>query len=295
MKASAKRAAAALAFGSLLCVAVGEAVGAPNWYVGVGAGANWMSGGHPRGWNLDTLCYPNFDCYGQSPVPSIEGYRWGYRLDQEAGYAFELAIGRAFGRLRLEGAYAQRRNRIAYGGFTGVTYFDGTPVGPLAGTTVSAAVEADIGSLRVQTLSLNAYLDFPNALGRLTPYIGAGGGIARSSVSDVYFKSEYQDLADTPGAHSPPLSFYDGLQDDPLRDVAAVGHLYAGASLPLGERSQIGLKLAFSRLGPLKDQGEYRYHAMQSVDPDFANHTRFEASTHWSALLTWQWALGDPS
>ena len=54
VKASAKRAAAALAFGSLLCVAVGEAVGAPNWYVGVGAGANWMSGGHPRGWNRDT-------------------------------------------------------------------------------------------------------------------------------------------------------------------------------------------------------------------------------------------------
>ena len=147
----------------------------------------------------------------------------------------------------------------------------------------------------MQTLSLNAYLDFPNALGYLTPYVGIGGGVARSSVSDVYFKSEYQDLANPPGVHSPPLSFYDGLQDDPLRDVAAVGHLYAGASLPLGERSQIGLKLAFSRLGPLEDQGEYRYHAMQSVDPDFANHTHFEASTHWSALLTWQWALGDPS
>ena len=293
MKAPAKRAAAALALGSVLCIGAEAAFGEPKWYVAAGAGGNWMSGAHPRGWNRDTLCYPDFDCYGQIPAPSVEGYRWGYRLDHEAGYAFELAIGRAFGRLRLEGAYAQRRNRVAYGEFTGVTYFDGTPVGPLAGTTVSAAVESDIGSLRVRTLSLNAYWDFPGALGRMTPYVGAGAGMARSAITNVRFKSVYRDLANPPGVHHPSLSFYDGLQDETLRDVAAIGHLYAGVSLPWGERSRVGLKLAFSRLDSLQDEGSYRYHAMHSVAPDFANHARFEASTHWSALLTWQWALGD--
>lgn len=291
--AAARRASAALALGSLLGIAAEVALAESRWYVAAGAGANWMSGAHPQGWNKDTVCYPVFDCFSQSAAPSVEGYRWGYRLDQDTGYAFELAIGRTYGRLRLEGAYAQRRNGLTYGGFTGLTYFDGTPVGPAAETSVFSETEADIGSLRVQMLSLNAYLDFPNALGRLTPYVGAGGGMARATISDLYFRSEYQDTANPPGSHHPPLSFYDGLQDESLRDVAVIGHLYAGARLPLGRRAQVGVKLAFSRLGSLKDKGGYHYHPMRSADPDFANHTRFEASTHWSVLLTWQWSLGD--
>ena len=49
------------------------------------------------GHNRDNICYPNFRCSGMP-----EGYRWFYNLPPDLGTAFEVAVGRDFGDVRVE-------------------------------------------------------------------------------------------------------------------------------------------------------------------------------------------------
>ena len=83
-----------------------------GWYVGGGAGVNWASDINQRGSNRDHLCYPRYACFDEKPRPEQSGYRWAYDLQTAVGAPFELSTGFDFDRLRLELAFAQRRNGI---------------------------------------------------------------------------------------------------------------------------------------------------------------------------------------
>lgn len=255
-----------------------------GWYWGAGAGANWAPDMDQRGSNRDRLCYPTDACFDQDPVPEVPGYRWRYDIDADPGAAFELAVGRFFGRARLEVSFAQRRNDLGQA-FRSIAYSDGTPREPRTGATVVSPSETSLGDLATRTLSLNAYYDFPHAFGGVTPYLGVGLGLASVEVTGLKFSSSYADTSDSPPAYDPPLSFYGGSQDEDLSDRVFVAHLHAGADYPLNRDTLLGLKLTYSILGDIEDRGRYSVHPFHRWDPEFTNRTRFEELRSWTLTL----------
>ena len=101
-----------------------ERFGRFGWYVAVGAGGNWTGGLEQAGYNRDNICYPTNQC------PRLpEGYRWYYDLDPDSAAVFDLAVGRSLGAVRLEVSASGIGGGIQET-FTGITYYDGSPVLP---------------------------------------------------------------------------------------------------------------------------------------------------------------------
>ena len=144
-----------------------------GWYVGGGIGSNWASDIDQEGWNRDPLCYPTDACFDADPIPEISGYRWRYNIDATAGAVFEIAAGRIFDRTRLELSLAQRKNGLDQV-FRSITDYDGMPMEERRGGSAVSYTQASIDHLSVRTLALNAYYDFPDALGGISPYLGGG-------------------------------------------------------------------------------------------------------------------------
>ena len=86
------------------------------------------------------------------------------------------------------------------------------------GGSAVSYTQASIDHLSVRTLALNAYYDFPDALGGISPYLGGGLGPAFAEVSGVRFSNE-------------------------LSDTILAVHLYAGADYSLNDKTLLGLKL----------------------------------------------------
>ena len=281
-------AAALLTLGSLSAAAEEKADGASprsGWYVGVAVGANWALDMDQEGSNRDRLCYPTDACFDQDPVPQVPGYRWGYAIDADPGAALELALGRYWGRARLEVSFAQRRNDLGQA-FRSIAYSDGTPRELRPGGTVVSPTETSLGDLSARSLSLHAYYDFPGAFSRVTPYLGIGLGVAFVEVSGLKFSNQYQDTAVPPPTYDPPLSFYAGRQDEDLSDRVLVGHLHAGADYPLSDRTWLGLKLTYSIMDRIEARGRYSMHPFHYYDPELTNRTRFEDARSWTLTLT---------
>ena len=118
-----------------------------GWYVGAGAGLNWVSDLKQAGWNRDTICYPVDDC---SNKDSIGGYRWFYDLDTDRGSLLELSIGRAMGNLRLELSASRRKNDIDQK-FTGITHFDGTQILSNSMSNYTSNTTVSIDELRTES------------------------------------------------------------------------------------------------------------------------------------------------
>ena len=270
-----------LAIGVLLAIspAWGETHGAGNampmrsgWYAGAGLGANWGSTLDQEGWNREGTCYPDEACFDQDPMPAVSGYRWRYDIDLDTGAAFEIYAGRAFGRTRLELAISQHRNEATQV-FKGISYYDGTPILPRPRGTISSGSQAYVDNFSARSILLNAYYDFPNAWGRITPYVGAGLGVASLEMAGVYFSSDYRDSAGEP--YDPPLSYYNSTQNGDFRETRFAWRLYAGADYHVGLNLLLGLKLTFAASGDFEDSGRYDTHPFHAQDPDFTNTNRF--------------------
>lgn len=290
------RTASAVIAGVLLavCASAGAAdTGAmrSGWYVGGGLGAGWARGQQQEGWNRDTFCYPNDACFDRDPVPMAPGYRWGYELELDRGAAFEVSIGRHFGRTRLELALAQHRNGVSPT-FTGSAYLDGAAIEPRPGGTVASNGRGTIDHQKVRSLSLNAYYDFPGALGRISPYVGAGVGRARVEIAGLHYSSDYRDASGAGGAYDPPLSFYNGVQDADLDDTVVVWRLHAGADYALSSKASLGLRLTWSTGGEMEDTGNYEIHPMHALDPAFTNTNTFSGARQWTLMLVLRRGIG---
>ena len=256
-----------------------------GWYVGAGVGTNWASDLDQEGWNRETLCYPTDACFDADPAPKISGYRWHYDVDVDVGAAFELSVGRIFGRTRLELSLAQRKNDIGQT-FRGITYYDGTPIEARSGGTVMSRAEVSIDDLTARTLSLNAYYDFPEAYRGMTPYLDIGLGCAFVEVSGVKFSSEYEDPSNPPRAYDPPLSFYASRQSEDLSETVFVGHLHAGVDYSLNVDTLLGLKLTCSIMDEVEDTGRYSVHPFHVRNPGLTNRNTFDDVRSWSLTLT---------
>ena len=271
----------------LVFTATGEAgagQGRSGWYIGGGIGANWTSQVEQAGWNRDAFCYPDFSCAGRD----VQGYRWNYDLDMDAGSAFEIAVGRIFNRWRLEISAAQRNNDIEQR-FTGLTYLDGSPVVPAQSPQGQSNGTARIDDLTTRMLSLNAYYDFTDAFGRMTPYLGVGLGVAFVEIAGLHFSSDYKDPSDP----SRDLSSYNSKQDADMSDTVFVGNLYAGMDYSLTGNTLLGVKLTYSLMDDFEYTGTYSMHPMHQQDPAFPNHTAFSGPRQVSVTFTAKYLFGD--
>lgn len=263
-----------------------------GWYVGAGIGAGQGSNLDQEGWTLDTFCYPDAACFDLAPIPQSPGYRWHYDIGLDSGAAFELSAGRFFGRTRLELALAQHRNGTSQM-FRDITYIDGASIRPRPGGTVESNGRAMIDHLLVRTVSLDAYYDFPGAWGALTPYAGAGLGLASVEFSDVFYASDYRDASGTGETYDPPLSFYNSIQNNDLDDRVMVWRLHAGADYNPGGKVRLGLKLTWSATGDFEDMGSYATHPMHRQVPDLTNTNTFSGTRNWTLMLTVKRLIGN--
>ena len=267
-----------------------------GWYIGGGIGVNWADDMKQVGWNRDTYCYPDScDNPGRSQDimgVSIPGYRWSYDLDMGIGSAFEIAVGRAFNRWRLEISAAQRKNDIDQQ-FTGITYLDGRPTSTYS-TSKNIRAESNsmarIDDLTTRTLSLNAYYDFLDTLPRITPYLGVGLGVAFVKVSGVYFSSDYKDMSNPPRGD---LSRYNSRKNTDESDTVLVGNLYAGTDYSLTDETLLGLKFTYSIMDDVEDTGGYSYHPVHQANPAFTSHESFSGPRQWSVMVTVKYLFGD--
>lgn len=253
-----------------------------GWYVGVGAGLNWISEMDQAGWNRDHICYPMDDCAGRD----IGGYRWFYDLDAGAGSMFEIAVGRRLGNLRLE-LSANRRDNDIDQNFTDITYLDGSAIAPKPNSDYTSRSMASIEDLETWSLILNAYYDFPISHSRITPYVGAGLGLSHVKLSGLFFRSEYSCSGLCDAELSPPGA-YNSWQDENLSDTVFAKHLYAGADYRLDDGFLLGLKLSYSLVNDMKDTGRYIEHPV----PDLQNHTKISDMDHWSMTVSLKYFFG---
>ena len=276
----------------MVFAASGEAGAEPGrsgWYVGGGIGVNWTYPIDQAGWNRDIYCYPDSgSCGTPGPSADIQGYRWMYDLDMDAGSAFEISVGRMFNRWRLELSAAQRNNAIEQK-FRRVTSLDGRVDTPPSGNTVRSNAMAMIDDLTTRTLSLNAYYDFTDVFERITPYVGVGLGVAFVEISGVHFSARYEDTADP----SRDLSGFNSRQDADISDTVFVGNFYAGTDYSLTEETLLGVKLTYSLMGDVEHTGGYQVHPMHAQDPAFPNYNAFSGPSQVSVLFTVKYLFGD--
>ena len=162
-----------------------ERFGGSGWYVAVGAGGNWTGGLEQAGYNRDNICYPTNQC------PRLpEGYRWYYDLDPDSAAVFDLAVGRSLGAVRLEVSASGIGGGIQET-FTGITYYDGSPVLPARDSGYAIEVETGIDGLSTRTLAFNVYRDFSIGAAGAAPYLGIGAGLSSVELSGLYYRDAY--------------------------------------------------------------------------------------------------------
>ena len=83
---------------------------------------------------------------------------------------------------RLELSFGQRKNGLDQM-FRSITEYDGTPLRERSESSVVSTSQASIDHLTVRPLTLNAYYDFPEPFGGISPYLGGGLGPAFVTVS----------------------------------------------------------------------------------------------------------------
>ena len=265
-----------------------------GWYVSGGLGGNLVYGLDQAGSNTESTCYPTSACF-DLVLREIPGYRWRYDPSVDRGIGFEAAVGRVFDRTRIEVSFAQRRNNVDQGPPLEITYLDGTSAGTSSFLGLGLA-QADsrqfIEDQVTRTISLNAYYDLPFGPQRITPFVGVGTGVAFVELTRIFFSIEYTDPSGEGTHYDPPLSFYNSKQDTRLSDTVFAGHVYAGADYSLGDRTSIGLKMAYSRVDDVEHTGTYEYHPYLETDPSFTNKNTFSAMNQWSVTLNVRFLFG---
>ena len=259
----------------------GGAVRDSGWYFAVGGGANRTGVLKQAGFNRDDICYPTNVCPRQP-----DGYRWFYDLDPGSGAVFDLAVGRSLNTLRLEVSASSISGSIQES-FTGITYFDGTPVMPAEDSDYANRAETAVDGLTTRTLGLNVYRDFPRAGSRLTPYLGIGVGVSSVELAGLYFRSEYSCVREP--CTGRPAAEFNSHQNADLTDTVWSGLVQAGVDYNLEDsRYVLGLNVSYRTPGDLEAEAGYVDHPF----PDERNFTMISDMDHWSLTVRIKFRLG---
>ena len=104
-------------------------------------------------------------CFLEDATLSEEGVPFTVDTEFDTGIGVEAAMGYDFGMFRAEGEIGYRKNDVDTFSILGVSLVGG-------------------GDIDALSFMVNGYLDFENQTA-LTPYIGAGVGVAKVSANDI--------------------------------------------------------------------------------------------------------------
>lgn len=256
--------AAAVAAVGVLAPAPGRAD--TRFYVGVGLGGHFapavrlVSGDDDRPSLCDQFVNPAFAARPGCTDPDRGAGAvddWRSRFGGARGLLAGTAFGyRPTGRIRVEAEYLHRT--AAYGRTAPILTPSGTPYTEVFGAELPLAQER-IGSAAADSLFANVFLDFPNR-SRVTPWIGAGAGVAaaRLDYSALWARALDPALIDS-AAGLPNEAEVRGLlagtvtsAQAALRDTLPAGQVMAGFDVALAGTVSLGVTgrwTRFSRFG----------------------------------------------
>lgn len=245
-----------------------------KWYVEVGVGFVLSDTLKQAGFNGDNICYPTNAC---AMEPS--GYRWFYDLEADTGSNFEAAVGREFGKYRIDIAISNRTSDLNQA-FDSITYLDGSTLQAATNDNYSYSDETRMESLSSSSLTVNLYMDLPIADLPVEPYIGVGAGLSRLRLSGLFFRSQYECVLEPCNAEY-PASFYNSHQVANLMDSVLNANISAGLDYVLRENVSLGLKLSYVMTGNMKQQAGYINHPISGIE----NTTKISELGRWSLML----------
>ena len=257
----------------LLAATLGFHVSAEDaaWYIEVGTGIDVSDTLRQAGFNGDNICYPTNAC-----ATDPTGYRWFYDLQADTGSNFEAAVGRSFGKHRVEIAVSNRRSDLNQV-FDSISHLDGTPLQSAPTDNYSYSDETRIDSVSASALTMNVYMDLPITELPVDTYIGAGAGLSRMKLSGLYFSSQYECVLEPCDAEY-PASFYNSHQVANLMDTVVNANISAGMDFDLRENVSLGLKLSYVMTGNMKAQAGYINHPISGIE----NTTKISELSRWS-------------
>ena len=202
-------------------------------------------------------------CDGGPGVPTTG---WANAFGGGTGVLAAAAVGYGFGhrgRLRVEAEYLFRE--AVYDETSPIEGPSGVAVGKLDGEVVVA--EDRIGSLTSHHLFGNVYYDFPGQ-GRVTPYLGVGGGMAfaRMDYGSLWVRNSDPDAITSVAPHFPAdrlddlrvvqrnlASTTSSLQTG-LADTLVGYQVLAGLDLAMGDRATLGAKARWAQFADFEDR-----------------------------------------
>ena len=201
-------------------------------------------------------------CDGGPDAPTTE---WVNAFRRGSGFLAGAAVGYGFGRdgrLRVEAEYFFRE--AAYDETSPIEGRGGVTVGKLDGEVVVA--EDRLGSVTSHNLFANVYRDFAGG-GRVTPHVGAGGGVAftRIDYGLLWLRNSDPEAIISVAPHFPAdrsddlrvlqgnmASTTSSLQTV-LADVLGGYQVLAGVDIALGDRTTLGAKGRWSQFAEFGD------------------------------------------
>ncbi len=268
---------------ALLTTSLGVPVLAQDaeWYVEVGAGFMVSDTLKQAGFNGDNICYPTNACANEPT-----GYRWFYDLDADTGSNFEAAVGRLFGKYRIEIAASNRKSDLSQM-FDSISHLDGSTLESASTDNYSYSDESRIDSLSASSLTLNIYMDLPFSDLPVDLYVGAGAGLSRAELSGLYFSSMYECVREPCDAEY-PASFYNSHQVVNLMDTVLNANVSAGMDWDVRENMSLGLKLSYVMTGNLKQQAGYINHPILGIE----NTTKISEMSRWTLMARLRYWIG---
>ena len=215
------------------------------WYFELSTGATLSQELTQEGFNLDPFCYPGHICCPERlgcrnfSADQESGYRWTYRAPADAGGTVRIGVGRAQGRLRVD-LSGQLSSQNLEPIFSRIATLDGSPTAAFDPTSgVLSEVNTSLGKLKISSLHASAFLNLFPADRTLHPYLGLGVGIARATVTDVFFE-EYFSCVALPCKGD--LSSYNSYQDTDLLDLVLLASAHAGFEYSLTHKILVGAR-----------------------------------------------------
>lgn len=202
-------------------------------------------------------------CDGGPDAPTTG---WANAFGRGTGVLAGAAVGYGFGRrgrLRVEAEYIFRA--AVYDETSPIEGRSGVAVAKLDGEVVVA--EDRIGSLTSHHLFGNVYYDFPGQ-GRVTPYLGVGGGVAftRMDYGGLWVRNSDPDAITSVAPHFPAdrlddlrvmqrnLASTTSSVQTGLADALAGYQLLAGLVLAMGDRATLGAKARWAQFADFEDR-----------------------------------------
>ena len=246
----------------VLFVFSGSAGAQDGWYMGTDLGVTIAPGMNVHGtdndWSTkcDLITNPTQAEIGDDCTSAPPPTSWTNEVDGGPGILAALALGYRRGHLRIEGEYSYLT--------TSYDDYSLTRIGDEETLTKAdqelAIADGGVGDLLAHLFLGNLYYDFaPNS--RITPYVGVGTGVARTSL-DYYSRWKRNDDPDQIKTFNDPvlrarIAGTTTIAMAKLSDTLLAYQAVAGVDYQVSEPITVGLKVRWVNFGEFEDGAEW--------------------------------------